>query len=158
MDRVHPLSLVWALLGAVWAGPLWGQTQVWRCGHVYTNQPGSHPEQQGCRLIESASSAVIDGGAPPRASVPAARPPQAPPAARPPSPAAPVDRAEQQQRDRDAHAILAAELQRARAHLSALGSTAPPDRDPAAHARDVARAQGDVAAIEREIARRQPRP
>ncbi len=168
-----------ALLAASLAGPAWSQGVVWRCGNEFTNQPGPNPEARGCRRVEGGNLSIVEGaraasgaapaatGVTPSASAPAQRPAGAPTGAR--SEPERVDRAAQQARDRDARLILETELRRARERVAELeaefnqGNPAPlaSERGDEARYRErtaelerrLQRAQGDVAAIERELAR-----
>ncbi len=157
--------------------PLLAQGQVWRCANEYTNQPGANPEARGCRLVEGGNLSIMEDARPRNAapaspttrpsSGPAARPTGSASGAR--SPGERVDRTEQQARDRDARLILETELKRAQDKVVELeaeynqGKPTPlaSERGNDDRYRDrteelkrrLERAQSDVAAIEREIAR-----
>lgn len=149
------------MLAGLLAMPAWSQNAVWRCGSEFTNQPGPQPEARGCRLVDTG---VVMTPPEPR---PAAR--AATPAAGARSPSERVDRSEQQARDRDARFILEAELRRAQERVADLsmaynqGNPMPLASEQGQEARyrertaelrrRFERAQSDVAAIERELAR-----
>lgn len=176
---VFSSGLILTLLAASLAGPAWSQAVVWRCGNEFTNQPGPNPQARGCRRVEGGNLSIVGGtgaasgstpgaaSAAPSASAPAQRSASAPAGAR--SEQERVDRAAQQARDRDARLILETELRRARERVGELetefnqGNPAPlaSERGNDARYRErtaelerrLQRAQGDVAAIERELAR-----
>lgn len=149
------------MCGVMWVMPAWSQNAVWRCGNEFTNQPGPQPEARGCRLVDTG---VVMTPPEPR---PAPRAAAAPSGAR--SPSERVDRSEQQARDRDARFILESELRRAQervADLSAAYNQGNPTPLPSEQGQEalyrertaelrrrLERAQSDVAAIERELAR-----
>lgn len=141
--------------------PAWSQNAVWRCGNEFTNQPGPQPETRGCRLVDTG---VVITPPEPR---PPVRPASSPSGARTSSER--VDRSEQQARDRDARFILESELRRAQERVADLtadynqGNPTPlaSEQGQAERYRErtaelrrrLERAQSDVAAIERELAR-----
>ncbi len=168
---------MWLLLGAAAAvllpAPALAQSQIWRCGNEYTNQPGERPEARGCRLLQGGNLSIVEGRRPAAAPTPGAASSSAAPrtpatsAERPPSQR--VDRTEQQARDRDARLILETELRRAQERVRELQAEfnqgrpqpLPHERGDAARLQErteelrrrLDRAQGDVTAIERELAR-----
>lgn len=155
------------------------QPVVWRCGNEYTNQPGDNPGARGCRQVEGGNLTIVEGtrrrdpsassdtaGA---SSAASPRPVPAPAGTTVRSPNERVERSDQQARDRDARLILETELRRAQDRMQELArefnqgrpvplpgeqSTDPRYLERADELqRRLERAQSDVAAIEREIAR-----
>lgn len=174
--------LVAAGIGLVLSTAVSAQSGVWRCGNEYTNQPGPNPETRGCRQVEGGNLSIVEdtrprpvsgatGSTPPptAGSAPTTTQTSRPPASGARSPAERVDRSEQQARDRDARLILDSELKRAQERVQELaaeyngGQPTPlaSERGNDARYRErteelkrrLERAQSDVAAIEREIAR-----
>ncbi|MDD2728127.1 hypothetical protein [Malikia sp.] len=164
-----------ALLAALALPATAASDKIWRCGNEYTNQPGD-AKARGCKPVEGGNLTVIDG-LKPQASVKPA--PSAPSPARTGGQAARgegerVNSAEQRARDSDARAILEAELRKAEARLAELrleykdGNPEPrPEelRNPPLHQQrtaalkeQVGRAEADVAALRRELARVVPAP
>lgn len=169
------VGLVLSLLGP----PLvWAQSQIYRCGNEYTNNP-AQAQQRGCRLVEGGNLTIVEGVRP-AAPAAAASPPGA---AGPAGAAAPraagarngnerVDSTEQRARDSDARQILEAELKRAEERLTDLReeyNNGQPARlasersNPVRYGERVAdlktrieRAEADVAGIKRELARLAP--
>jgi len=157
------------------ASPALAQSQIWRCGNEYTNQPGERPEARGCRLLQGGNLSIVEGRRPAAATpaAPGADPSSA--AARTPAtsaerpPGQRVERTEQQARDRDARLILETELRRAQERVRELqtefnqgrpqplpserGDTARLQERTEELRRRLERAQGDVTAIERELGR-----
>lgn len=181
--RTTVLNVRGLLLGLAWlafVSPLLAQGQVWRCGNEYTNQPGANPEARGCRLVEGGNLSIMEdararNASPATAATPSTRPTNGQ-TNRPPAstsgarnPGERVDRTEQQARDRDARLILETELKRAQDRVVELeaeynqGKPTPlaSERGNDDRYRDrteelkrrLERAQSDVAAIEREMAR-----
>ena len=153
-----------ALLAAL-ALPAVAQDKIWRCGNEYTNQPGD-AKARGCKPVQGGNLTVIEGTKP-QGARPAANPPT-----KAGSPGERVDGAEQRARDADAHAILEAELRKAETRLADLRleyQGGEPDkrpeelRNPPRYDERVAelkarigRAEADVAALKRELARTTP--
>lgn len=152
------------------------QGQIWRCGNEYTNNPGPQPESRGCRILEGGNLTIVESGRNAAGSTSTKPAPGPAPTARGPSAGSGarngnerVGRTEQQARDRDARLILETELRRARerlAELEAEYNQGQPARLPSERADDpryrerveelrrrLERAQGDAAAIERELDR-----
>ncbi|MCS4509375.1 hypothetical protein [Xylophilus ampelinus] len=148
------------------ATPATAQDRIYRCGNEYTNSSAS-AKQRDCKLVEGGNVTVIQG----------TRPSAAPQASgggggnvvtAPPS-APRIDTGEQRARDSDARAILEGELRRAEARQADLlreYANGTPERLPNETAdnqkyRDrvaelkasIARNDGDIAGIKREIAR-----
>ena len=138
------------------------QTRIYRCGNEYTN---TVPDAQakGCKLVEGGNVTVIQGG--PRLATPK-------PGASGSQPGQRVDPAQQRSRDSDARQILEAELTKAEARLEELTreyNKGEPDRRPE-EARNpnkyaervnelkaaIARVEGDIAGIRRELGRVPP--
>ena len=164
----HSLVVQTALgLALVLGTPGWvqAQTAIYRCGNEYTNNPGD-VKARGCRLVEGTNLTVIEGARPQRNGSASGKPGDA--GATPPG-APKVDNAEQRARDADARAILMGELRKAEARLAEARleySNGEPekqgnefrnhqrylDRVAELKAR-LDRAEGDVAAIKRELTR-----
>jgi hypothetical protein len=150
---------------AALAGPAAAQnTVVYRCPGppvLYTDAiSAAEAKQRNCRTIESAPVTVIQGPPPRTVKLPA------PVAAS--GPREKVDAGEQRQRDGESRRILEAELKREEARLAELQAeykTGEPDRlgsernyqrylDRVAEMKDsIARKEGDIAAIKRELAK-----
>jgi hypothetical protein len=170
MPEIRHIPTALALLAALAWPAAQAQDKIWRCGNEYTNQPGD-ARARGCKPVEGGNLTVIEGLKPQSAAKPAAAPARSSGAAAR-SEAERVDGAEQRARDADARAILDAELRKAESRLAELrqeyrdGNPEPrPEelRNPpllqqrTASLKDqVARAEADVAAIRREIARLAP--
>ncbi len=154
-----------ALLAAL-ALPAVAQDKIWRCGNEYTNHPGD-AKARGCKPVEGGNLTVIEGTKP-QGARPAANPTKAGnQGAR--AEGERVDGAEQRARDADARAILETELRKAEARLAELRleyqGGAPEKRpeelrNPPRYDERVAelkarigRAEADVAALKRELAR-----
>ena len=167
MQDTRYLRPALALLATLALDAAAAQDKIWRCGNEYTNQPGD-VRARGCKPVEGGNLTVIEGLKPQPAIRPAANPPRAAVgSAR--SEGERVDSAEQRARDADARAILEAELRKAEDRLVDLRQQArdadaekrpEEQRNPSllqqrtAALRDqVARAEADVAAIRRELAR-----
>ncbi|MEN9905793.1 MAG: hypothetical protein RLZZ555_2358 [Pseudomonadota bacterium] len=159
-----------ALLAALAWPAAQAQDKIWRCGNEYTNQPGD-ARARGCKPVEGGNLTVIEGLKPQPGAKPAAASTRASGAAAR-SDAERVDGAEQRARDSDARAILEAELRKAESRLADLRQEyrdGNPEQRPeelrnpplyqqraAALKEQVARAEADVAAIRRELARLSP--
>ena len=157
-------------LGAALAGPAQAQAAVYRCPGPPVEYTDALTAQQardrGCRSIEGTPITVIQSRPPaPRAA--AGVPPA--PGARPPE--ARVDPAAQRARDTDSRRILEAELRREEERLSELRkeyNNGEPERqgnernyqkylDRVADLKSgIARKEGDIAAIKRELAKLPP--
>lgn len=158
-----------ALLAGL-ALPALAQDKIYRCGNEYTNNPGD-AKGRGCKLVEGGNLTVIEGLRPQPAAKSASG--QGRPAANGArSESARVDDAEQRARDADARAILEAELRKAEARLADLRleyRDGEPEKRPeelrnppryqervAALKDQISRAESDVAALKRELARTAP--
>ncbi|MEW6693913.1 MAG: hypothetical protein AB1371_03005 [Pseudomonadota bacterium] len=172
-------AVVWALAALL---PAWAQgSAIWRCGNEYTNTPGPNPAARGCREVQGGNLTIVEGtrpaaGASAGGGQGAAAAPNgasngatggASGGAR--SAAERVDPEQQRQRDAEARRILEQELRRAEERLAqarADYADGKPPRlaqertdSPRYQARveelrtRVERAEADVAAIRREIAR-----
>ena len=167
MQDTRYLRPALALLATLALDAAAAQDKIWRCGNEYTNQPGD-VRARGCKPVEGGNLTVIEGLKPQPAIRPAANPPRAV-AGSARSEGERVDSAEQRARDADARAILEAELRKAEDRLVDLRQQA---RDADAEKRpeeqrnpllqqqrtvalrdQVVRAEADVAAIRRELAR-----
>jgi hypothetical protein len=162
LSDIRPGHIVLALLAAL-ALPAVAQDKIWRCGNEYTNQPGD-AKARGCKPVEGGNLTVIEGTRPQ-----GTRPASSTPPAKAGSPGERVDGAEQRARDADARAILEAELRKAETRLAELRleyqGGAPEKRpeelrNPPRYDERVAdlkarigRAEADVAALKRELAR-----
>ena len=167
MTTAFILSVAAAATLLATAAPALAQDRIYRCGNEYTNSSAS-AKQRDCKLVEGGNVTVIQGTRP--AAAPQASggggggnvvtaPPSAPR----------IDTGEQRARDSDARAILEGELRRAEARQADLlreyGNGTPdrlpnetPDsqkyRDRVAELKaSIARNDGDIAGIKREIAR-----
>lgn len=142
------------------------QERIYRCGNEYTNNPNVS-KQAGCRLVEGGHVTVIQ--APARPTVAPTVSGASNTATRPASAAGQVSKDQQQARDKDARAILQAELVKAQEKLNRLkaeyndghptksalelrNTQAFVERLEALKA-DVARQESDVAGIQRELSR-----
>lgn len=169
-----PLRSVWTrglalLVGVCASWVVHAQSQIYRCGNEYTNNPGD-AERRGCKPIEGGNLTIVQGNKPPEGAAPA--PPK--PATGSPAPA--VSRStssvEQQARDRDARAILGGELRRAEQRLKDIKAeynNGDPEKQGIEfrnHQRyldrvdklktDLARAESDVNSLKRELERMGP--
>jgi hypothetical protein len=178
------------LLATVWAHATMAQSQIWRCGNEYTNNPGN-AEARGCRVMEGGNITIVEGTRPNPPGVGAAG------ANRPAGGGTGagnaggsgngaaagggsgarnggerVNAAEQRARDSDARQILETELRRAEERLAELReeyNNGQPEKI-GTESRNIQRyldrvadikarldrAESDVAAIRREIARLGP--
>jgi hypothetical protein len=141
---------------------------VWRCGNEYTNDPGPNPVARGCREVHG-NLTIIQGGKAPATNREAAGDAGAARSAPARSGGERVEPDEQRQRDAEARRILEQELRRAENRLAqarADYADGNPPRLPGERAESAAyrarvedlrlrveRAQADVAALRREIAR-----
>ena len=167
MTTAFILSVAAAATLLATAAPALAQDRIYRCGNEYTNSSAS-AKQRDCKLVEGGNVTVIQGTRP--AAAPQASggggggnvvtaPPSAPR----------IDTGEQRARDSDARAILEGELRRAEARQADLlreYGNGTPDRLPnetpdsqkyrdrvAELMASIARNDGDIAGIKREIAR-----
>ncbi|WP_198552296.1 hypothetical protein [Macromonas nakdongensis] len=170
----RPATVVAPLLLALSAA-VGAQSPIYRCGNEYTNNPGN-AQARGCRLVEGGNLTIVEGTRPAAAPAGAAagegKPGGAPKAAGARNAGERVDSSEQRARDSDARQILDQELQRAQERLDELReeyNKGQPERlasersNPQRYQERVAdlkarleRAESDVAAIQREIARLKP--
>jgi hypothetical protein len=145
---------------ASWAS--WAQAPIYRCGNEYTN---TKPEGRDCKLLSGGNITVIQG-------TQANKPAQA--SGLKPAPTNARAQAEQQRRDTDARLILNNELSKARTRQQELlqeYNNGQPDMQ-GGEARNhqkyidrverlkasLARVEGDIAGIERELARLSAQP
>jgi len=155
--------------GLVWVATAAAQSQIYRCGNEYTNNPGD-AQQRGCKPIEGGNLTIVQGNKAPDAAAPTAPKPAAG------NPAPNTNRStssvEQQARDRDARAILGGELRRAEQRLKDLKAEyngGDPEKQGIEfrnHQRyldrvdklktDLARAESDVNSLKRELDRLGP--
>lgn len=162
---IRSLTLVLALASL----PVLAQDRIYRCGNEYTND-AEVAKSRGCKPMDGGNITIIQGTAPQPARTAAAAPR---PANATPAPARSggerVDNGEQRARDSDARAILEAELRKAQERLTAAQkayANGAPEKEGIEgrnHQRyldrvaelkaSVARAEGDVAGIQRELAR-----
>ena len=156
------LVLLLLPLIAPWA---WSQSTIYRCGNEYTNN-ASRAKESGCKPVEGGHVTVIHGSGSP-AVAPAA--PAARSAASTAAPAARADSSAQRARDSDARAILQSELAKSQERLAQLEleyNNGNPERSAlelrnpqilmertASLKAQIARHQGDIAGLRREIAR-----
>jgi len=148
------------------------QSRIFRCGNTYTNDP-VEAKSQGCKAIEGNNVTVVEGtrvntsAAPRVASAAPTAQPGTPPASQPR-----VDNADQRARDADARLILDSELKRAEARRTELlkeYNNGEPEKlgpetrnyqkylDRVAELRaSIARTEGDIAGIRRELGRAAP--
>lgn len=161
MLEIRHIPTALALLATLAWPAAQAQDKIWRCGNEYTNQPGD-AKARGCKPVEGGNLTVIEGLKPQPAAKPAAVR----------SETERVDGAEQRARDSDARAILEAELRKADSRLAELRAEyrdGNPEQRPeelrnpplyqqrtAALKDQVARAEADVAALRRELARLSP--
>ncbi|MFN3828772.1 MAG: hypothetical protein ACK4MK_01845 [Tepidimonas ignava] len=160
-------------LGAMGLPALAQGSKIWRCGNEYTNNPGPDPLGRGCREVQGGNLTIVEGT---RVPPPAATPPTgnggaaAAPAAR--NGTERVGAGEQRQRDAEARRILEQELQRAQQRLEQARADYADGKPPRlANERTdgpryqarvdelrarVERAEADVAALQRELARLPP--
>ncbi|MEO0004023.1 MAG: hypothetical protein RLZZ22_1715 [Pseudomonadota bacterium] len=167
---ISPRWVAVTLLAALALPATAAADKVWRCGNEYTNQPGD-AKARGCKPVEGGNLTVIEGLKPQGGSrAPAHVARSGAPAARADSER--VESAEQRARDTDARAILEAELRKAEARQVELRQeyqAGEPEkrpeelRHPALHQQraaalkeQLARADADVAALRRELARMAP--
>lgn len=165
------LGWVLVLVGAVSTA---GAQTIYRCGNEYTNN-ARQAKDKGCKAVEGGSLTVIHSGGGGGRAAPAANAAGSPSAssgnatARPATPRA--DSPEQRSRDGDAKAILQAELDKASTRLTSLKAeyngghpdrTALELRNPQGYPErvealkaQIARQEGDIAGIQRELARLQ---
>lgn len=163
------LGILAVLCGAP-AASAQGST-IWRCGNEYTNNPGPNPAARGCREVQGGNLTVVEGARPaPAAAAPAPGGSSAGSGAR--SANEKVEPDQQRQRDAEARRILEQELRRAEERLTqARGDYADGKPPRLANERTdsprylarveelrarVERAEADVAAIRREMARLGP--
>lgn len=169
----RPLAVLAGLLLAL--GPAQAQAPIYRCGNEYTNNP-VNAQARGCRLVEGGNLTIVEGVRPapaPAGAVADGKSGAAPAKANGARSAAErVDSSEQRARDSDARKILDSELQRAQERAADLReefNNGQPERlasersNPQRYQERVAdlkdrleRAESDVAAIKREIARLAP--
>ncbi|TSE26495.1 hypothetical protein Tsedi_00799 [Tepidimonas sediminis] len=172
--RVGAVVLAVALAGAALTAAAQGG-KIWRCGNEYTNNPGPDPAARGCREVLGGNLTIVEGTRPAAASAPAAGGGAAgSPAGNGRTAAERVAPDQQRQRDLEARRILEQELRRAQERLEQARADyagGQPPRlanertdGPRYQARveelraRVERAEADVAALQRELARLPPAP
>ncbi|MCS6811037.1 MAG: hypothetical protein NZ694_07205 [Tepidimonas sp.] len=150
-------------------------SKIWRCGNEYTNNPGADPVARGCREVQGGNLTIVEGTRP---AQPAAGSPASAAAAGNSGQAGARSGGErvapdqQQQRDQEARRILEQELRRAQERLEQARADYAEGRPPRlAHERTdgpryqarveelrarLERAEADVAALQRELARLGP--
>ena len=163
VQRTVQLSAVLALCGAI-SAPAWAQTQVYRCGNEYTNQPNGRSD---CHPMTGGNITIVRGTAPvDYGAVGTSRPARA---RSPDSAQDTIPATVQRQRDADRKAILQRELERAQrrqTELEAEYKGGEPDKiggeahnyqkylDRVADLKaSIARNQSDIEGIQRELAR-----
>ena len=170
MKKTLTTLLSMILCGACWVPVAWSQDRIYRCGNEYTNN-ASQARERGCKIVEGGNVTVLQGSAP-RALAPAPAQGQASsrPAGAAPQPAASrMNDNDQRARDSDARAILESELRKAEARVADLNreyNNGAPERNAldlrnpqrymertAELKASLARAEGDVAGIQRELSR-----
>lgn len=169
---LHPVNQLfsgarWALLlaGLLTSVSLQAQERIYRCGNEYTNN-AEQAKARGCKPIEGGNITIVQGTQPRAAAQSSAPTPRASGgnASRPAA-----DSAAQRARDSDARTILEAELRKAEERLAqarkdyANGEPEKQGIEGRNHQRyldrvaelkaAVARAEGDVASIRRELER-----
>ena len=161
--RALRLAALAALAGTV-AAPVWAQTQVYRCGNEYTNQPNGRSD---CHPMTGGNITIVRGTAPADyGAVGTSRPARA---SAPSSAQDTIPATVQRQRDADRKAILQRELERAQrrqTELEAEYKGGEPDKiggeahnyqkylDRVADLKaSIARNQSDIEGIQRELAR-----
>lgn len=171
LNMTHHFVIRWlaAMSAAACFVPALAQERIYRCGNEYTND-AELAKSRGCKPMDGGNITIIQGTVP-QASRPVAatspRPATSQPTAR--SSGERVDSSEQRARDSDARAILTAELRKAQERLAqaqkAYANGAPEKEgiegrnhqrylDRVAELKaSVARAESDVAGIQRELTR-----
>ena len=164
-------TLLSTILCSVLVAPMaWSQDRIYRCGNEYTNN-ASQARERGCKLVEGGNVTVLQGSAP-RAPAPASAPAQAsnrPAGSATPPAASRMNDSDQRARDADARAILESELRKAESRLAELNkeyNNGAPERNAldlrnpqrymertAELKASIARAEGDIAGIQRELGR-----
>lgn len=161
----------------VLAVPALAQDRIYRCGNEYTND-AAVAKERGCKVVEGGNVTVIKGTAPAASSsspgnAGSGKASAAPKVATSPASAPRVSANDQRARDTDARAILEAELKKAQTRLAEINAEynngAPQRnaldlRNPQVYMERTealkasqARAESDVAGIQREIDRLPPR-
>ena len=142
------------------------QDRIYRCGNEYTNN-ASVAKDRGCKVVEGGNVTVVEGTRPATGGASAA-----PKAASSPPSAPRVNANDQKARDADARAILQSEMNKAQARLAEVKAeynNGSPQRN-ALELRNpqkymertadlkvaLARAEADVAGIQRELDRLPP--
>lgn len=174
MIKVVPCLFSSLVCVAALAGPALAQDRIYRCGNEYTNN-ASVAKERGCKVVEGGNVTVIQGTSPAASGSSAgssgagAGKAAAPKAVASPASAPRVSANDQRARDADARAILEAELKKAlarQAELKAEYNNGAPQRNALdlrnpqvymerteALKASLARADADVAGIQREIDR-----
>lgn len=156
-----------SLLGIVGLLPALAQDRIYRCGNEYTNNP-QVAKSKGCTVIEGGNVTVIEGPRPAASSTRSGSGGSGSASSSERS-GERVDSAAQRARDSDARSILESELRRAEARLAearAAYANGEPEKqgiegrnhqrylDRVAELKAaVARAESDVAGLQRELAR-----
>ena len=157
------------LAATVFAGGSFSQERIYRCGNEYTNSAPT-AEKRGCKLMEGGNVTVVQGTRVAASGAPGARAGAA--ASATPSSGPKVEAGEQKMRDTDARKILDHELKMAQDRhaelLKEYNSGAPDKRGEEAKnpqkylervnqlKASLARNEGDLAGIRREIDRLAP--
>ena len=155
-------TLLSTILCSVFVAPMaWSQDRIYRCGNEYTNN-ASQARERGCKLVEGGNVTVLQGSAPAQAS-------NRPAGSATPPAASRMNDSDQRARDADARAILESELRKAESRLAELNkeyNNGAPERNAldlrnpqrymertAELKASIARAEGDIAGIQRELGR-----
>jgi hypothetical protein len=144
------------------AAPGMAQERIYRCGNEYTNN-AAQAKSRGCKVVEGGNVTIVQGTQPQAPARPSAS------GGATPRPAARADSPEQRARDSDARKILEAELVKAEERLAqarkayANGEPEKEGIEGRNHQRyldrvselkaAVARAEGDVSGLRRELGR-----
>lgn len=170
LNMTHHFVIRWLAAAAAAACfvPALAQERIYRCGNEYTND-AELAKSRGCKPMDGGNITIIQGTTPqaPRAVATTPRATSSQPAAR--TSGERVDSGAQRARDSDARAILDAELRKAQERLAqaqkAYANGAPEKEgiesrnyqrylDRVAELKaNVARAESDVAGLQRELAR-----
>lgn len=160
MKRLLLPVLLIACGAAAWLVPAQAQERIYRCGNEYTNN-AAEAKTRGCKVVEGGNVTVVTGTKPTAAVKLAAVPA-----------ATRSDAAEQRGRDAEARVILDAELKKAEARQAELQkeyNNGEPEKlgpetrnyqkylDRVAELKaSLARNEGDIAGLKRELARLPP--
>lgn len=162
MKKSLPIFFVLATLASM----AHAQDRIYRCGNEYTNN-AAQAKERGCKVVEGGNVTVVQGATKAQAPSTSAG------SATSPANAPKITSGDQKARDSDARAILEAELKKAQARnaelLKEYNNGAPERnaldlRNPQRYQErtaelkaSVARSEGDIAGIKREIERLGPK-